>query len=166
MEDVPVPPEMVQDPPGKSLGVGRDPQRTPMQWDAAANAGFTTGNPWLPISESYRTVNVEAEREDPESMLSLYRALIDLRQSQPALMVGSYQGLPAEGDLIAFTRTAGDDRFLVVLNLGSQEALFPLRKEMSGECVLSTHLDREGEATGDALELRPDEGVIVRLWSA
>ena len=166
MEDVPVPPEMVQDPPGKTLGFGRDPQRTPMQWDGSSNAGFTTGTPWLPIGDNRGTVNVEAERDDPSSMLNLYRALIDLRQSQPALMVGSYQGLPAEGDVIAFTREAGEDRFLVAVNLATREAVFPLRKGMSGEVALSTHLDREGEATGDAVELRPDEGVVVRVWGA
>src|SRR5690606_18916794 len=79
MRDVPIPPEMVHDPlerniPGK--GLGRDPERTPMQWSPEPNAGFTTGTPWLPIAEDYRSVNVEVQRSDPRSMLNLYRRLI------------------------------------------------------------------------------------------
>ncbi len=77
MRDVAIPPPLMQDPweknlPGRSLG--RDPERTPMQWDATPNAGFTTGGPWLPVAEDYATVNVATQRDDPRSMLSLYAA--------------------------------------------------------------------------------------------
>ena len=68
MTDVPIPPDRVQDPfernvPG--LGLGRDPERTPMQWSAAPNAGFTAGTPWLPVAADYRETNVETQRRDP-----------------------------------------------------------------------------------------------------
>ena len=72
MHDVEIPPEKVQDPFEKNVpgrGLGRDPQRTPMQWSAAKNAGFTAGKPWLPIAEDYAQNNVEAERDDPFSIL-------------------------------------------------------------------------------------------------
>src|SRR6185503_17285360 len=83
MHDVDIPPELVQDPqelgvPG--IGLGRDPERTPMQWDASPNAGFTSGTPWLPLAANYRTANVAAEHDDPASMLTLYRRLIALRR--------------------------------------------------------------------------------------
>src|SRR5207245_7931970 len=82
MTDGPIPPERVVD------VAGRDPERTPMQWDASRGAGFTTGDPWLPISREARTVNVEAQRSDPDSMLGLYRRLIAYRRASPGLLGG------------------------------------------------------------------------------
>src|SRR5215212_11925476 len=88
MTDVPIPPERVQDPwernvPG--LGLGRDPERTPMPWDERAQGGFTTGEPWLPLGADVETVNVAAQATDPRSILSLTRALLALRRAEPAL---------------------------------------------------------------------------------
>jgi len=166
MANVPIPPGRIQDPferrvPG--MGLGRDPVRTPMQWSAASHAGFTSGEPWLPVSPDHRLVNVAAQRQDPKSMLALHRALIGLRRRAPALALGSYQPLPAEGDVLAYVRSAGADEpsFLVALNLGSREQRLALPR--SGRVALSTHLDRAGERARGALELRPDEGLIVRL---
>src|SRR6185369_12806490 len=76
MEDVPIPSQAVCDPWEKNvpgLGLGRDPERTPMQWDASENAGFTTGEPWLPLSSDHHVLNVQRQRAEPSSMLSLYR---------------------------------------------------------------------------------------------
>ena len=105
------------------MGLGRDPVRTPMQWSAAPHAGFTSGEPWLPVSPDHRLVNVAAQRLDPKSMLALHRALIGPPPRAPALELGSYQPLPAEGDVLAYLRSAGADEpsFLVALNLGSRE---------------------------------------------
>ena len=167
MQDVPVPPARVQDPWEKNvpgLGLGRDPERTPMQWEDAANAGFSASAPWLPIADDYRTVNVTHQRHDRESILSLYRQLIELRRSTPALAVGDYRGIPGEGDLLAYSREYRGQRILVALNLGSR----PLRCELAGEggCVLlSTHLDRNAEPLSGSLELRGNEGVVVELDS-
>jgi alpha-glucosidase len=160
MEDVPIPPELVQDPfeknvPGK--GLGRDPERTPMQWSAAENAGFTTGTPWLPLAPTWRTVNVEAQRDDPRSMLTLYRRLLALRRAEPALEVGRIELIEAGGDVLAYVR---GDAFLVALNLGANPHDLPCA---GGAILLSTHLDREGERPDGVLHLRPDEGVVVRL---
>jgi alpha-glucosidase len=145
------------------MGLGRDPVRTPMQWSAAPHAGFTSGEPWLPVSPDHRLVNVAAQRQDPKSMLALHRALIGLRRRAPALALGSYQPLPAEDDVLAYLRSAGADEpsFLVALNLGSREQRLALPR--SGRVALSTHLDRAGERARGTLELRPDEGLIVRL---
>jgi alpha-glucosidase len=167
MPDVPIAPEMVQDPwemkvPG--LGLGRDPERTPMQWDVGPNAGFSSGTPWLPIADDYRTVNVAAERDDPGSMLTLYRRLLELRRREAALAVGAYAPVVASGDLLAYLREADGRRFLIVLNLGGQPQEFALGDAaQGGRVLLSTHLDRAGEAAGVALALRADEGVIVAL---
>jgi alpha-glucosidase len=161
MQDVPIAPERVQDPferrvPG--LGLGRDPVRTPMQWSAEPNAGFTTGEPWLPLAASWREVNVAAQARDPASMLSLYKQLIALRRGESALEVGSFAPLEAPSGVLAYLR---GDAFLVALNLTATPQR--LRLPRPGSVALSTRLDREGEPTGGTLALRPDEGVVVRL---
>ena len=108
MHDVPIPPDRVQDPLEKQVpgfGIGRDPVRTPMQWDAAPNAGFSDAEPWLPIPDDYTTQNVKAERDDPTSLLSLYRALLTLRRAEPALSVGSFRILHVDEDTMLYSRT-------------------------------------------------------------
>jgi alpha-glucosidase len=166
MHDVQIPPERVQDPfeknvPGK--GLGRDPERTPMQWSARENAGFTPGEPWLPLAEDYREVNVETERDDPRSMLSLYRRLIDLRNAEPALHGGGWEPVEADGDLLAYYRTGGGRRFLVALNLGAEVRALQMERGSSGTVVLSTHPGREGEGVEWTVVLHGDEGVVVRM---
>lgn len=167
MPDVAIPPELVQDPWEKNvpgLGLGRDPERTPMPWDSSPKAGFTTGTPWLPIAADYQTINVAVERDDPTSMLMLYRRLIALRRATPALAVGSYVGLEAHGDMLAYMREYAGQRCLVVLNLGPEPQRFELRQaELQGQIMLSTHLDRASEEVRDTIALRSDEAVIVML---
>ena len=165
MADVPIPPDLVQDPWEKNvpgLGLGRDPERTPMQWDASSNAGFTTGEPWLPIAADYRAVNVAAQAADPRSMLSLYRALIALRRAEAALSVGDYVPVPVRDDVLAYERRHAGRRVLVVLNMGGNARVLG-DIPASGEVLLSTYLDRDREAVGSTMRLRGDEGVIVGL---
>jgi alpha-glucosidase len=172
MTDVPIPPERVQDPwerrvPG--LGLGRDPVRTPMQWEAGAGAGFTSAaEPWLPLPKDGRSVNVAAQARDASSMLSLYRALLALRRAEPALSVGAYASVAAGADeVLAYERRdeATGRRLRIALNLGNRP------RELvgfvpSGRLLLSTHLTRSGEAIRGAVRLGPDEGVVVELGSA
>ena len=124
MADVAVPDHHVQDPrelnePG--LGLGRDPVRTPMAWDASANAGFTSGEPWLPLHDDWVTRNVAAQRDEAGSMYRLYRDLLALRRAHPALAVGDWLPVECDGDVLAYERRHGGDRLLVVLNLGGAE---------------------------------------------
>ncbi len=165
MRDVEIPPELVQDPFEKNVpghGHGRDPARTPMQWDGTKNAGFTNGTPWLPVADDYQTNNVAAGREDPASMLALHSRLLALRRTEPALAIGSYAPIEAEGDMLAYARERDGRRFLVVLNLGHRPRTFT-SNNLAGRLALSTHLDRIDERVVGALELRGDEGVIVEL---
>ena len=165
--DVSIPPEQVQDPleknvPGK--GLGRDPCRTPMQWDASDHAGFSRSKPWLPLSADYRAVNVRAEETDGASLLSLYRQLLRLRKARPALSLGDYRPVPATGDLLAYLRTDAHERLLIVLNLGAMPAALELPSGSSqGRVLLSTALDRHDEAIASRVSLRADEGLIVVL---
>ena len=167
MHDVPIPPDQVQDPFEKNvpgLGLGRDPVRTPMQWSSGQWAEFSTVRPWLPVADNYRNANVELERTDASSLLSLYRRLIELRRAEPALSVGDYAALPAGDDLVAYMRKAGRRRLLIVLNFGARPRKFDLNElEAQAVLLLSTYLDREQEKLGAELRLRPDEGVIVEL---
>ncbi len=167
MHDVLIPAHLVQDPFEKNvpgLGLGRDPVRTPMQWTNAESAGFTTGKPWLPLADDFKSVNVSALRDQAASILTLYHRLIKLRRSDPALSVGEFAPLPADDDLIAYVRKAGERRLLIVLNLGSEARSFNLSDlEARASLLLSTHLDRNQEYSRDQLQLRADEGVIVEL---
>jgi alpha-glucosidase len=167
MRDVPIPPELEQDPYGKNVpgrGLGRDPVRTPMQWDGSSNAGFTTGEPWLPVDAAYATMNVEVEDRDPHSMLTLHRRLIALRRAEAALHAGAYSAIAATGDVVAFVRKDARSMFLVVLNFGGNAIDWDLpAHELRGHVALSTHLDREGELVTGTLALRGDEGVVIRI---
>ena len=166
MCDVPIPPERVQDPVARNLpglGLGRDPERTPMHWDASANAGFTTGTPWLPLADDYMTANVAAEDADPRSTLALYRRLLALRRAEPALAVGPFAPIAATDAVFAYARTApegGGRRFVVALNFTSEPRT--LRHDaLRGSLTLSTHLDRDGEHVDGMVELRGNEGIVV-----
>jgi alpha-glucosidase len=167
MTTVPIPPGLEQDCLERTLpglGFGRDGARTPMQWTGEAHAGFTRGTPWLPLADSFRDVNVAAQRADPNSILSLYRALIALRRAKPALAVGGYSRVSASGNVLAYTRQDAGRRLLVVLNMGPEPAV--LRRPSLGQgdrVLLSTQLDRDDEPVGRDVDLRGDEGLIVEL---
>jgi len=167
MHNAHIPPERVQDPLEKNvpgMGLGRDPQRTPMQWSADPGAGFTTGVPWLPLSDDLSSSNVEAQRTDSRSMLSFYRRLIELRRREPALAVGSYECVPTPSGTFAYVRSDGSRRFLVALNFEGKPASFrPDDFPLHGRVAVSTHRDRQGEAVEGTLSLRGDEGVVVEL---
>jgi alpha-glucosidase len=167
MQNVPIPPDQVQDPFEKNvpgLGLGRDPERTPMQWDGGGNAGFTTGTPWLPIGEDFTRTNVAAQRSDPASLLSFYKRLIGLRRAESALAVGDFSCLPAGEDLIAYVRKAGERKLLIVLNFGAHPRAFDLSElGRSARVLLSTHMDRTAAEVANTMPLRADEGLIIEL---
>src|SRR3546814_16047798 len=102
------------------LGFGRDPQRTPMQWDASPGAGFTSGSPWLPIAGNVAAVNVEAQKADATSMLYLYQALTALRRREPALSIGSWSPVITEKDLLDRKSVGSGKSVSVRVELGGQ----------------------------------------------
>ncbi|MBI5478311.1 MAG: DUF3459 domain-containing protein [Deltaproteobacteria bacterium] len=165
LRDIEVPPALVQDPYERScpgVGLGRDPERAPMPWGGGPGAGFTTGRPWLPRGADAATVNVSTQRDDPASMLALHRRLLALRRAEPALAVGTWAPVPADGDVVAFVRAHEGRRFLVALNLGARLQSLWLGPARGG-VVLGTHLDREGEQVFATLVLRGDEAVVAVL---
>jgi len=168
MTDVPIPAEAVQDPYEKNvpgLGLGRDPERTPMQWSSAAHAGFSSARPWLPIAADFERNNVEQQRDDPGSMLSLCRTLLALRRARPSLSIGSYAALDAGPRVLGYWRTHGASRDAVLLNLGSQAEVLSLRELDGARVLVSTHTgphSRAGAAFFDG-RLAADEGVVLEL---
>lgn len=171
MTDVPIPPDKVQDPWGLQKpddDVGRDPERTPMQWDDSPHAGFTTpdADPWLPVAPDYATVNVAVQRQDPTSILNFYKALLRLRHQYPVLhRAGDFQlvdGLP--DSVLAYTRTLDAARVLVAINFSDQPVAPDLSRIIeAAEVLLSTYMDRTGYANLAGLALRPYEGVLLSI---
>jgi alpha-glucosidase len=169
MTDVPIAPQLIQDPwehnePG--LGLGRDPERTPMQWDGEPAAGFTQPGvtPWLPVSNSLDRVNVERELRDTYSMLTLTRELLRLRRGHSSLQTGAYR--PTEGgpeDVFIYRREDEHQTIVIALNFGPHEREIILVDLNAGRRLLSTHLDREPDAHVSSLILRPYEGCMVEL---
>jgi alpha-glucosidase len=162
MTDVPIPTDEIRDPyahRAPSLGVGRDPQRTPMQWNADAHAGFCPpdAKPWLPVSADYQQVNVAAQDNDKDSMLTLYRRLLALRRENIGLTAGSYQTIQADNGVLTYARQGGDQQMLVALNLTGNTKTVAL----TGRVRLSTRLDREEENVSGRLHLRPNEGAVL-----
>ena len=152
--------------------IGRDPARTPMQWDGSPLSGFTTGQPWLPVSGDALTVNVEEESKNPLSILSLYRHLIRLRKETPALRQGAYTALESSNrHCLAFVRTgegsaASGRDILVAVNFDSHASNCSLAgPERTGRLLLSTQLpiiDRQPWSS-NRFVLQPDEAIIVSL---
>ena len=168
MSDVPIPPDQVQDPrerlePG--LGLGRDPVRTPMAWDASDQAGFTSGTPWLPLHEDWPTRNVAAQRADLASMLSLVRSLLVLRRAHPALSLGAIEDVSGADDVLRFERVDAGQRLIVALNLSHEERRFALPEHIRMPRLLLSTVPpwRTGGEDGDGrtILLAPDEGIIL-----
>jgi alpha-glucosidase len=163
MVNVPIPPQEVQDPAEKNepgLGLGRDPERSPMPWDCSLQAGFTQARPWLPLGADHATVNVENLSGQRDSILSLYRTLIRLRRANEALISGRLEGVVANGPVLRYDRRNDEQHFAIILNLGHAQEEAPLTH---GHVVTSTFLDRDGERIDRKVYLRPSEGLIVNV---
>ena len=162
---------------------GRDPERTPMQWDASQGAGFSlaggdgppagargvpTAEPWLPVAPGAERINVAVERDDPTSMLSLYRRLIWYRKDSAALRWGGYRSLPdVPESLYAFLREAPEERLLVALNFGDEPVKWPAESSgvaATAQLELSTDPGHQPGPVGlSELVIGPDQGMILRL---
>ena len=172
MTDGRIPPDQIKDPAEKrqpGIGMGRDPERTPMLWDASPNAGFTTAaHAWLPVLPTYPNQCVAAETETPASMLSLYRRLLALRRAHPALHSGTVSDVtPKPGQqtgVLSYIRSLDNERIHVSLNLTSepQPANIP-----AGSLLLSSAPSRAAEIAptplSGAATLGPGEALVVLL---
>jgi alpha-glucosidase len=163
MSDVAIPRDRIADPWEKNvpgLGLGRDPVRTPLPWDAGPNGGFSGGEPWLPLGPDHRSVNVAAQMAEPRSMLSLYRSLLALRRREEALVSGEWGAMEAGSQVLAYERRRGTRVLAIALNFS--DAACEVAIAGRGDVLLSTYLDRAGnDGSGDMVRLRPNEGCII-----
>ena len=161
--------EEVRDPVGRRywpLRKGRDGERTPMQWDASAHAGFTKGAPWLPVPPSAREKNVAAQANDPGSLLSFYRRLIALRRRSPALLEGDYTNLGDDPHVYAYRRAARGQTAVVALNMSGEPRTFRLPPTRTGPSAYSVALSsrpapEHGRGVNGELSLAPFEAVVL-----
>jgi alpha-glucosidase len=159
--------DQIQDPQGLRLGAdrSRDVCRTPFQWSDEQYAGFSRVVPWLPVAEGHATCNVKTQFDDPHSVMRLYCQLIQLRKNTPALNRGHYQPLDNTSEhCFVYQREYQEQKYLVILNFSDviQNPRFQ-SEQKTGELVLSTELDRKGTVNLESIQLRPNEGVIVKL---
>jgi alpha-glucosidase len=158
-------------PPDRIVDVdGRDPERAPIPWEppsvAGPGAGFTTGEPWLPLVADAERLCVAAQENDPGSTLTLVRRLAALRAGSPALQTGAQRTLETGGDVLAWVREAGDERLLAAVNFATSPAPLEVSGAGAGGAVLavSSDPDRAGaEVRLDDVTLAPCEGVLLRL---
>jgi alpha-glucosidase len=163
MVDVPVSTADARDPvERREPGRGRDPQRSPMQWDASPNAGFAPprARPWLPLAPDADQFNVAGQAEDPDSILTLTRRLLRLRREHPALYAGDFEPFgPTPDGTYAFRRTLPPAQATIVLNLTPEERAVPFAGH--GRVRIGTHRDREGSVVEDEVRVRPNEAFVI-----
>jgi alpha-glucosidase len=167
MVDVPIPNEEIVDPPARLASPefpwwNRDQCRTPMAWANGRGAGFTTGQPWIRIGEDAGRRNVDAQEEDPDSVLSAYRRLLAVRRMVPALRRGTFASLDVEApDVFAWRRVARDSAAVVVVNFALAERRISLPAGAASRPLAGTHRDPPSPAADGGLTLRPLEAIFL-----
>ena len=133
---------------------GSDNARTPMQWDDSANAGFTTGTPWIKVNDNYDKINAKSQVDDPDSIFSCYKKLVQLRKDYPVFVDGKFTLLLEDDEnIFAYSRKNEEKTMIVVCNFFDKEIPMPLAKECEGmEVLISNYKD-----TSDMSVLRPYE---------
>ena len=163
MKDVDIPPHRIRDPKNKTMpGYTRDPQRTPMQWNAEQYAGFSEVEPWLPLEEEYPRRNVAVEKEDESSVLFLYKRLISLRQQEAALQVGDFIPVELQGQLMLFKRKYREEELMIAINFGKEAARYTADFDLQGTIVLSSG-DRAQRKVRETVELGGEEALVIKL---
>lgn len=139
--------------------ISREHTRTPMHWDDTANAGFTTGTPWIPLNPNYPQINAAKQVGDPDSVYSFYRRLLALRKSDKTFVYGHYALLlPDDEEIYAYTRTLNDEQILVVCNFTDHDVPCPLLNDWQNTELLISNYNTPGNPGS----LRPFEAVVYR----
>ena len=149
---------------GQKIGA-RDNGRTPFQWDAGENAGFTTGTPWLKVNDNHSEINVEAENKNPNSVLNYFRKMVKLRKELPELVYGKYQLLDKNNEKIyAYTRTLGDKKVLVLLNFSTDKSSFDISTFNKGKGlnILANNVN-EINIKQNVVTMQPWQALVLRL---
>lgn len=140
----------------------RDNSRTPMQWEAKSQAGFSQGSPWLAVNPNYAEINVAESQKDPESVLNFYKAMIHLRKEIEDLVYGSYHLILADHPAIfSYLRRGDQADYLIVVNMMEGHEAFDLADYALKDCLLANYADEIRSRS--QLSLRPYEARLYRL---
>jgi alpha-glucosidase len=143
----------------------RDNSRTPMQWSAGGNSGFTSGTPWMKVNPNYKTINVEAQEKDENSILNFYKKMIQLKKREDVFTYGIYDLLlEKDKQIYAYTRTGENTSMVVITNLSTKNAVCDLGKlNVSSENLLLNNYEVENHGELSKLTLKPYEARVYRL---
>jgi oligo-1,6-glucosidase len=141
----------------------RDNSRTPMQWNASAQAGFTTSaKPWLAVNPNHSAINVEAESRNRNSVLSFYRQLIAIRKSNPALIFGSYRDISGDSSQVyAYVRRYESSQVAVILNFSDSPAHFHFPADFRWKRVVIGNIEDAPGQASTSIQLSPWQSLIV-----
>ena len=139
---------------------GRDNARRPLPWNAEANGGFTTGQPWLALNENYDTINVEKTLADPNSVFYTYQRLIQLRKEHPIVVWGDFELLDSADDVFSYYRTYQGERWLIVTNFSNEEQQFSTDDEIA-EVIIQN--DPAAVTTVKDITLTPWQAFVVKV---
>jgi len=141
----------------------RDNSRTPFQWDASANAGFTTGTPWLKTNPNYTTVNVAAEEKDASSCLNYFKKVVQLRKNNKVLVYGKYELLDKNNPKVyAYTRGEGADKVLVILNFSKEKTNWNVPADIILQDVPLIN-NYSSFTAGSIVSLEPYQAIVVGI---
>ena len=141
----------------------RDNGRTPFQWDATPNAGFTTGTPWIKINPNYKNTNVAAEEGNVNSCLNYFRKIVQLRKNNKVLVYGKYELLDKENPKVyAYTRGEGAEKVLVILNFSKEKVDWSLPEGMSVDATPLINNYPTIEVL-NSVSLQPYQAVILKI---
>ena len=141
----------------------RDNARTPMQWDASENAGFTTGKPWIAVNPNYKKINVADQLKREDSVFHYYQKLIRLRKENEIIVYGNYELLlPEDENIFAYTRTLDNQKLLVVCNFSKSEQKFDFSGYENAKVLISNY---NRDAREDGI-LKPYEATVLLLENA
>ncbi len=164
MKNGKIPKSLVKDPAAKS-GEGRDPQRTPLQWSTGKNAGFTTADqPWLPVNDDYKENNIQVERKDPSSYLSLYQTLCKLRNTSTAIKTGRFKTIhTGHESVLGYTRSNGKKSHIILVNFSEQqvEAKLPATIKVGRMQISSDYETKHKKIKHGVVRLLPNEAVVL-----
>lgn len=142
----------------------RDNARTPFQWNAGPNAGFTVGTPWIMVNPNYREINAEEQLERPDSVFHYYQKLIRLRKEHEIVVYGSYDLLlPEDRELYVYTRTLGTEKLLVICNFYGNTRNFALPEEVPADRAEVLIGNYEQVRIQKTMEIRPYEALVLRF---
>lgn len=150
----------------KQMFISRDNTRTPFQWDASPNAGFTTGKPWISVNPNYKTVNVVAQEKNALSELTYFKKIVALRKSMPVLVYGNYKVFDIENpEVYCYTRTDGKDKLLVLLNFSTKAFTYTIDKQINTTAAKLLINNYTGVTTlnNNKISLKPWQSVVFKI---